>query len=93
MLLYLSAKFLNAHADQLGTCASVSDDKVQKVEELKRALRVLQGGNNLAVSYLNLLESDSFHKLCNLSSSQAFDIAGVAGHDEPAFLFDIPNTF
>ncbi|KAJ6191572.1 hypothetical protein N7519_001593 [Penicillium mononematosum] len=42
MLLYLSAKFLKAHADQLSTCLSASEDNQQKLEDLRKALRVLQ---------------------------------------------------
>ncbi|KAJ5780362.1 transcriptional regulator family: Fungal Specific TF [Penicillium paradoxum] len=93
MLLYLSAKFLNAHANQPSTCASASDDKQQKLEELKRALRVLQGGNNLAVRYLGLLESGSFHKLCNMSAVQAFAMSEVTDQSEPSFFLDITHIF
>ncbi|OQD90221.1 hypothetical protein PENSOL_c060G06651 [Penicillium solitum] len=79
MLLYLSAKFLKTHADQVSTCVSASEDKQQKLEDLKKALRVLQGGNNLAMSYLELLDSDSdsFDKLCNLASAQGCTMSDV----------------
>ncbi|KGO55387.1 Transcription factor, fungi [Penicillium expansum] len=93
MLLYLSAKFLKTHADQLSTCVPVSEDKQEKLEDLKKALRVLQGGNNLATSYLELLDSDSdsFNKLCNLSTAQGCTISEVAGQREPPFFLDIMN--
>ncbi|KAJ5510189.1 hypothetical protein N7453_002292 [Penicillium expansum] len=93
MLLYLSAKFLKTHADQLSTCVPISEDKQEKLEDLKKALRVLQGGNNLATSYLELLDSDSdsFNKLCNLSTAQGCTISEVAGQREPPFFLDIMN--
>ncbi|CAI7616311.1 unnamed protein product [Penicillium glandicola] len=93
MLLYLSANFLKTHADQLSTCVSASEDKQQKLEDLKKALRVLQGGNNLAVSYLELLDSDSFQKLCNLSTVAGWTMSGVADQSEPPFFLDIMNIF
>ena len=89
MLLYLSAKFLKSHAE----CASVSEDKQQKLEELKKALRVLQGGNNLATNYLELLESDCFHKLCNLSPVQGSIMPDAADQSEPPFFLDIMSLF
>ncbi|KAF4771528.1 hypothetical protein HAV15_004347 [Penicillium sp. str.  len=95
MLLYLSAKFLKTHADQVSTCVSASEDKQQKLEDLKKALRVLQGGNNLAMSYLELLDSDSdsFDKLCNLASAQGCTMSDVTGQPEPPFFLDIMNLF
>jgi hypothetical protein len=95
MLLYLSAKFLKAHADQLSTCLSASEDNHQKLEDLRKALRVLQGGNNLAMSYLELLDSDSesLHKLCNLSTVQGCTMSEVTGQPEPPFFLDIMNLF
>lgn len=93
ILLYVSAKFIKAHADQLTTCTSASEDTRQRLEELKKALWVLQGGNNLAMSYLELLGSDLSHKLCNLSPAQAFTLAEVSNQSEPSFLLDIMNTF
>ncbi|KAJ5592332.1 hypothetical protein N7537_009236 [Penicillium hordei] len=95
MLLYLSAKFLKTHADQLSTCVSASEDKQQKLEDLRKALRVLQGGNNLAMSYLELLDSDSdsFDKLCNLASAQGCTMSDVPGQPEPPFFLDIMNLF
>ncbi|KAK4863752.1 hypothetical protein LT330_010487 [Penicillium expansum] len=85
--------FLRTHADQLSTCVPVSEDKQEKLEDLKKALRVLQGGNNLATSYLELLDSDSdsFNKLCNLSTAQGCTICEVAGQREPPFFLDIMN--
>jgi hypothetical protein len=91
MLLYLSAKFLKAHADQL-SCVPASEDKQQKLEELKKALRVLQGGNNLATSYLELLDSD-FHKLCNLSTIHGCTMSEGTDQQEPPFFLDIMNLF
>ncbi|KAJ5967946.1 hypothetical protein N7501_004194 [Penicillium viridicatum] len=95
MLLYLSAKFLKTHADQLSTCVSASEDKQQKLGDLKKALRVLQGGNNLAMSYLELLDSDSdsFDKLCNLATAPGCNMSGVTGEPEPPFFLDIMNLF
>ncbi|KGO75470.1 Transcription factor, fungi [Penicillium italicum] len=95
MLLYLSAKFLKTHADQLSTCVPASEDKQQKLEDLKKALRVLQGGNNLAMSYLELLEldSESFQNLCNLSTIPGFTISEVTDQREQPFFFDIVNLF
>ncbi|KAJ9483999.1 hypothetical protein VN97_g9391 [Penicillium thymicola] len=95
MLLYLSAKFLKTHADQLNTCASASEDKQQKLEDLKKALRVLQCGNNLAMTYLELLdsESDSFDKLCNLATAQGCTMSDATGQPEPPFFFDMTNLF
>ncbi|QQK48293.1 Zn(2)-C6 fungal-type DNA-binding domain [Penicillium digitatum] len=95
MLLYLSAKFLKTHVDQLSTCVPVSEDNQQKLADLKKALRVLQGGNNLATSYLELLDSDSesFHKLCHLSTGQECTISEVTGQREPPFTFEIMNLF
>ncbi|CDM31771.1 Zn(2)-C6 fungal-type DNA-binding domain [Penicillium roqueforti FM164] len=94
MLLYLSAKFLKTHADRPSTCVSASEDKQQKLEDLKKALRVLQGGNNLATTYLELLDSDydSFHKLCNLSTVQGCTMSEVTGQPEPPFFLDM-NLF
>ncbi|KAJ5864573.1 uncharacterized protein N7529_006489 [Penicillium soppii] len=89
MLLFLSAKFLKAHAE----CPCVSEDKQQRLEELKKALRVLQGGNNLAMNYVELLESDCFHKLCNLSPLQGSVMPNVAEQSEPSFFLDIMNLF
>jgi hypothetical protein len=93
MLLYLSAKFIKAHADQLSTCASVSEDTQQKLEDLKKALRVLQGGNNLAMSYLDLLESVSYDKFCNVSPVQGFAFPEVTGQTQQPFFMDIMNSF
>ncbi|KAJ5372768.1 hypothetical protein N7517_004774 [Penicillium concentricum] len=93
MLLYLSAKFLKAHADQLSTCIPASEEKQQKLEDLKKALRVLQGGNNLAMSYLELLDSDSFQKLCNLSTVHGCTMSEVTDQQEPPFFLDIMNLF
>ncbi|KAJ5519983.1 transcriptional regulator family: Fungal Specific TF [Penicillium fimorum] len=93
MLLYLSAKFIKAHADQLSTCVPGSEDKQQKLEDLKKALRVLQGGNNLATSYLALLDSDSFQKLCNLSNVHGCTMSEVKDQPEPPFFLDIMNLF
>lgn len=94
MLLYLSAKFLKTHADQLSTCVSASEDK-QKLGDLKKALHVLQGGNNLAMSYLELLDSDSdsFDKLCNLATAPGCTMSDVTGQSEPPFFLDIMNLF
>lgn len=88
MLLYLAAKFLQSHSE----CAAVSEDKHQRVEELKKALRVLQGGNNLAMSYLELLESDCFHKLYHMSPLQG-SIVADGEQLEPPFFLDIMNLF
>lgn len=95
MLLYLSAKFLKTHADKLSTCVSASEDKQQKLENLKKALRVLQGGNNSAISYLELLDSDSdaFQKLCSLSAVQGCTMSEVPGQPEPPFFLDVMNLF
>ncbi|CAG8935911.1 unnamed protein product [Penicillium salamii] len=87
MLLYLSAKFLKSHPDS----ASVSEDKQQRLEELKKALRVLQGGNNLAMNYLDLLESEHSDKLCSLSPLGG-SVIPDAQQSEP-FFFDIMNLF
>ncbi|KAF9252529.1 transcriptional regulator family: Fungal Specific TF [Penicillium roqueforti] len=94
MLLYLSANFVKTHADRPSTCVSASEDKQQKLEDLKKALRVLQGGNNLATTYLELLDSDydSFHKLCNLSTVQGCTMSEVTGQPEPPFFLDM-NLF
>jgi hypothetical protein len=89
MLLYLSARFLNSHAE----CASVSEDKQQILEELKKALRVLQGGNNLAMNYLELLDSDCFHKLCNLSPVEGSMMPDVVDQSDQHFFLDIMNLF
>ena len=63
MLLFLSAKFLRTHGDQLRTSGTVSEDKYNRLDELKRALLVLQNGNNLAIDYfLDLLELDCFNE-------------------------------
>ncbi|KAJ5154689.1 uncharacterized protein N7500_010128 [Penicillium coprophilum] len=93
MLLYLSAKFLKAHADQLSTCVPASEDKQQKLEDLKKALRILQCGNNLATSYLKLLDSDLSPKLCNLSTVHGCTISEVTDQPEPPFYLDIMNLF
>ncbi|KAJ5210900.1 hypothetical protein N7491_010715 [Penicillium cf. griseofulvum] len=93
MLLYLSAKFLKAHADQLSTCVPASEDKQQKLEDLKKALRVLQGGNNLATGYLELLDSDSFHNVCNLSTIHGCTMSEGTDQQEPPFFLDIMNLF
>lgn len=85
MLLYLSAKFLNSHSD----CGSVSEDNQKRSEELKKALRVLQGGNNLATKYLELLESDGSHKLCNVSPLGG----SILDETEQPFFLDILNFF
>ncbi|KAJ5800818.1 transcriptional regulator family: Fungal Specific TF [Penicillium psychrosexuale] len=94
MLLYLSAKFLKTHADRPSTCVSASEDKQHKLEDVKKALRVLQGGNNLATSYLELLDSDydSFHKVCNLSTVQGCTMSEVTGQPEPPFFLEM-NMF
>ena len=87
MLLYLSAKFLKSHPDSAST-----EDKLQRVEELKKALRVLQGGNNLALNYLDLLESENSHKWCNLSPLGG-SVVSDAEQSEASFFFDIMNLF
>ncbi|CAG7972873.1 unnamed protein product [Penicillium olsonii] len=87
MLLYLSAKFLKSHPDSAST-----EDKLQRVEELKKALRVLQGGNNLALNYLDLLESEHSHKWCNLSPLGGL-VVSDAEQSEASFFFDIMNLF
>ena len=85
MLLYLSAKFLKSHSD----CGSVSEDNQQRLEELKKALRVLQGGNNLAMNYLELLECESSQKLCSLSPLEG----SMLEETEQPFFLDILNLF
>lgn len=85
MLLYLSAKFLKSHSD----CGSVSEDNQQRLEELKKALRVLQGGNNLAMNYLELLECESSQKLCSLSPLGG----SILEETEQPFFLDILNLF
>lgn len=85
MLLFLSAKFLRTHGDQLRTSGTVSEDKYGRLDELKRALLVLQNGNNLAMNYLDLLELDCFNELSVLSS-------GTEQHETPCVL-DIMNLF
>jgi hypothetical protein len=89
MLLYLSANFLKSHAE----CASMSEVKQQRLEELKEALRVLQGGNNLAMNYLELLESDCFHKLCNMPPVQGAIMSDHGNQSDPPFFLDIKNLF
>lgn len=88
MLLYLSANFLQSHSE----CAAVSEDKQQRVEELKKALRVLQGGNNLAMRYLELLDSDCFNKLYHMSPLQGSIVADPE-QLEPPFFLDIMTLF
>jgi hypothetical protein len=81
MLLYLSAKFLKVHADQLSSPLSTTGDGEEKLEELTKALQILQNGNNLAMTYLELLESSCFEQLCNLSPVQSFILTGdLPGH-------------
>ncbi|KAJ5124097.1 transcriptional regulator family: Fungal Specific TF [Penicillium bovifimosum] len=91
MLLYLSANFIKAHADQL-SCVSVSEDTQLKLGELKKALRILQGGNNLAMGYLDLLESDLYDKFCSVSPVRGFAFP-VTGQTQPPFFMDIMDSF
>ncbi|KAJ5753993.1 uncharacterized protein N7511_008146 [Penicillium nucicola] len=78
MLLFLAAKFLQTHGDQLGLSGSVAEDQYNRLDELKRALMVLQNGNNLAMNYLDLLESDWFDRLGGFVSVQG-DLSGGNG--------------
>ncbi|KAJ5554984.1 transcriptional regulator family: Fungal Specific TF [Penicillium sp. DV-2018c] len=93
MMLYLSANFIKAHGDQLSTCDSVSSDTQQKLGELKKTLRVLQGSNNLAMSYLDLLESDLYDKFGNMAPIQGTAFPEVIGQTQTPFFMDIMKSF
>jgi hypothetical protein len=92
MLLFLSAKFLRTHGDQLRTSGTVSEDKYNRLDELKRALLVLQNGNNLAMNYLDLLELDCFDELSDFPSVQGI-LSGGTEQQESRCALDIMNLF
>ncbi|OQD79589.1 hypothetical protein PENANT_c047G06132 [Penicillium antarcticum] len=71
---------------------SVSEDKFNTLDELKRALLVLQNGNNLAMNYLDLLESDFFDELGDFPSVQG-SLSGGTGQQGSPCVMDIMNLF
>ena len=93
MLLFLSAKFLQAHPDERSTTLSTIEGREEKLQELTKALKVLQNGNKLAESYLELLESDSWQNVCKLSPVRNIPVTGdIEQLDHLSFL-DVTNPF
>ena len=90
MLLFLSAKFFRTHPDQLDTTLSTTESREEKLEELTKALQVLQNGNNLATSYLELLESDHWGTPCTLSPVQ--NVSVTAGNTEQLDHLSFPGA-
>lgn len=68
----------------------MSEDKYNRLDELKRALLVLQNGNNLAMNYLDLLESEYFDELDGFPSVKG-DFWGSTEQQESPYVLNIIN--
>lgn len=92
MMLFLSAKFLRVHSAQLSTTFSTTEDRREKLEELTKALQVLRNGNNLALSYLELLESNHLESSRKSPSAQNAVATGDQEHFDHLLYLGIMNT-
>ena len=70
----------------------MSEDKYNRLDELKSALLVLQNGNNLAMNYRDLLELDCFDELCDFPSVHGI-LSGGTEQQESQCTLDIMNLF
>lgn len=73
----------------------IADDRQAQVEELTQALQVLGNGtNNLAVFYLQLLESDSCGDPCKLSLVPLTTLnEHTEQSDQPIFLNGMDSSY
>lgn len=98
MMIYIAAKFLRIHAAQI-TCTGTggplltTEITTEKLEDLTKALQVLQNGNNLAMNYLEFVESDCFEKLSLSGTTQAVFLHGELDESEDLSFMNVLHTF
>ena len=69
------------------------ESREEKLQEITKALQILQSGNKLAKSYLELLESDSCQNPCNLSPVQNIPVTGDTEQLDHLSFLGVTNPF
>ena len=69
------------------------EGREEKLQELTKALQILQSGNKLAESYLELLESDSWQNPCSLSPVRNSPVTGDDEQLDPLSFLGVTNPF